>query len=472
MTLHGATTACLVIAAAVALPARAQEQPLVFAQPVYDAFEAPYFPTTLEPLDFDLDGNIDLVVPGRDPDGRLFTMRGLGNGRFTVAQTLVADGFVDCVGVADMDGDAREDIVAMWRGDLPRLVLYRAQASGFFEPVAEVLSPLARDPQGLALADFDGDGDTDIAALAYVGAEAEVFLNGGTGAVTRVSRVQMGRFIGGIAYPRVVRAGDVDGDGDADLVAVEVGGSRIAVMRNDGGRFARAVEYRGPQIGVERPGMSSLVLADIDGDRDLDAVCPALLLEAAQKIVAFVNDGSGRFDERLVGEGPPLGYAFAVEVADFDGDGDADSAVGAALPGLITVGRRTGPAFSFTLDGLLPFGQLVRDLRAIDVDGDCDLDIVGIDGPARAVFTCINNTPQKGCGGGVAGARRAAMPAKPQDRAAEPALRVPARGDFNGDGVRDAADVAVWLAGLAKEIEATASQPSSEAAASVRKEPR
>lgn len=435
---------------AFAARASAQEQPLVFAQPVFDAFEAPYFPAAIVPCDFDLDGNVDLVVPGRDPDGRLFTMRGLGDGRFAIAQTLVAEGFIDFACVADMNGDSREDIVAMWRGDLPRLVVYKALASGAFEPVAEVLSPLARDPQGLAVADFDGDGDVDIAALAYVGAEVEIFANDGKGAVSRVSRVQMGRFLGGLAYPRVVQAGDIDGDGDADLVAVEVGGSRIAVMRNEGGRFARAVEYRGPQIGNERPGMSSLVLADIDGDRDLDAVTPALLLEGAQKIVAFVNDGSGGFASRLVGEGPPLGYAFSVLIADFDGDGDADSAAGAALPGLVTVGRRTGAAFSFTLDGLLPFGQLIRDMRAIDVDGDCDLDIVGVDGPARAVFTCINNTPQAGCGGGVA-AKRAATP---QREVPAPPAREPAPGDFNADGVRDASDVAVWLSGLSRSAAA------------------
>ena len=486
---------------------RADEIPLVFAQPVYDEFPAPFFPTMLRARDLDGDGFADLVVPARDPDGRLFTMRGLGNGRFVPLQELAVESFVDAVELGDLDGDGRDDLVAVWKGDAPRLVLHRGLEGGLFAE-AETLADLARDPQGLALADFDGDGDLDAATIAYVSAECEIHFNDGKGGMTRTSRVGLGRFLGGFAYPRMVVAGDLDGDGDADLVANEIGGSRVAVLLNErgpdgGGRFVRATEYRAPMIGDERPGIASLVVADVDGDGDLDAAVPALLLNGAQKVVAFLNDGSGRFTDRVVGDGAPLGYAFALALADFDGDGDLDAATGAALPGLVAVARRTADgAFTFANDALLPFGQLVRDLIAVDVDGDCDLDIVGIDGPARAVFTAINGTPGAGCGGGVAGdsARRTAgtegirMSPAPADpgptnpgptnpgptnpgptnpgptnpaRAPAPAP-APEIGDVDGNGVRDAADFALWLLGRSRAAatgsmapDASASKPAS-----------
>lgn len=456
-----AAAATIAAAALSSLPAwtgvaRADEQPLVFAQPFYDEFPAPFFPTMLVARDLDGDGVADLVVPGRDPEKRLFTMKGVGNGRFTVLESLAADGFVDWVDLADLDGDGTDDLVAAWRGDFPRLVVHRGLPGGLFgepEVLAGVVDAIGRDPQGLAVADFDGDGDADIAVAQYVSSAVEVFTNlgrGGDGALSfeRSARVRVGSFLGGYAFPRVVAAGDLDGDGDIDLVVNEIGGSRIAVMRNESGRFARAVEYRAPQIGNERPGIAGMRLIDFDGDGDLDALCPALLIESQQKILAFVNDGNGGLSERLVGSSAPLGYAFSLELADLDGDGDLDAATGAALPGLIQVGRRTAAGvFDLANDSLLPFGQLIRHLVAVDVDGDCDLDLVGVDGPARVVLTAINQTPgaSGACGGGVAAAERG----DGGTRAPEPppeALPLPAFGDMNDDGARDAADLALWLA--------------------------
>ncbi|MEY3022487.1 MAG: hypothetical protein RIS86_1685 [Planctomycetota bacterium] len=448
--------ATVLTATACVASALADETPLVFAQPVYESFAAPFFPTTLRARDLDGDGRVDLVVPGRDPDHRLFTMRGLGDGRFVPFQELAVESFVDAVELGDLDGDGREDLVAVWKGDRPRLVLHRGLEGGLFAK-AEPVADLARDPQWIALADFDGDGDLDVATTAYISAECEIHFNDGTGAVSRVSRVGLGRFLGGYAYPRMVHAADLDGDGDADLVINEVGGSRVAVLRNEtgaagAGRFVRATEYRAPLIGDERPGISSLVVADVDGDGDLDAVVPALLLNGAQKTVAFINDGTGRFVDRLVGDGAPLGYAFSLALADLDGDGDLDAATGAALPGLVSVARRTSDGvFTFANDSLLPFGQLVRDLIAVDVDGDCDLDIVGVDGPARAVFTCLNLTPGAACDGGVAGERRATTGRAPRaDVVAPEPQPAPDIGDLDGDGVRGASDLAVWLVGRSR----------------------
>ena len=442
-------TGAAILAFLAAFAAHAGESPLVFQGNLFDALPEPYFPTMFRARDLDGDGFPDLVIPGRDPDHRIMTLRGQGDGRFVPLQTLAAAGFIDWAEVADIDRDGLDDIVAAWRGDAPELVVYRGIGIGLFAEatiVADVvLEGVGRDPQCVALGDFDADGDADIAVTNYIGQSIDVFTNvgvaGGAPAFERAARVRLASFFGGIAYPRLVMAGDMDGDGDLDLVSNEIGGGRIALLRNAGGRFARPVEYRAPEIGTERPGVSGMQLVDVDGDGDLDVFCPALLLKQTQKVYAHLNDGAGGLDARVVGEGSPAGYAFCAHLADLDGDGDLDALSGAALPGTIAVGRRTGAGpFAFEIDYAWQFGQFTRHIEAVDVDGDCDLDIVGIDAPSRTVYTRRNITPQQGACGGLAEAPR-------EKRAVARPVRAPlVASDRNHDGVVDASDAAIDLA--------------------------
>jgi hypothetical protein len=453
-------TVFIAAAAACVGAVRADETPLAFGAAVVTELPEPFFPTMFRVRDLDGDGKPDLVVAGRDPENRLFVLAGNGLGGFTVRQTLATEGFTDWLELADLDGDGLDDIVTAWRGDVPRLVFHRALGKGVFAEatvLAGVELGMGRDPQGLSVGDIDGDGDIDVAIGLYAGQAVDLFRNDGMVAgvpsFTLAQRVRLGTFLGGFAYPRVVVLADVDGDADLDLLVNELGGGRLAVVRNHGGRYGRVVEHRTPVIGKERPGMAHMQVVDIDADGDLDVVCPALLLGGEQKVFAFVNDGDGGFSERIVATGAPTGYAFTAHFADLDGDGDLDAVTGAALPGLVAFGRRLdGVAFDFEIDIASLFGQLVRHLETADLDGDCDLDLIGIDGPGRIVFARRNNTPQQGGCGGVA---EGASKAQREERQRLPAPSgLPAwLGDVDGDGAVDAADLAAWLAGRSRVVE-------------------
>lgn len=488
----GSALLCVAVASAPANGAHAGEVELSFNAPKTLYFPEPFFPTMFRTRDLDGDGFVDVVVAGRDPDDRLITLKGVGDGTFVPLQTLLAEGFTDWLELADLDGDGREDIVTAWRGDDARVVVYRGLPTGQFEApiiLANVETGTMRDPQGVTVGDFDGDGDVDIAIASYIGHSVEVFSNerpAGQVALTfeRTSRVRLSQFFGGYGFPRVLRCGDLDGDGDLDLVANELGGSRIAVIRNERGRFVRAVEYRAPLIGTERPGITAVDLCDIDGDGDLDAYAPSLVLNTTQKIVWFRNDGTGRFDARIPGESTLLGYIFAAKLADFDSDGDLDSVAGSALPGAMTVCRRTADgAFDFVVDRVFELGSLVRHVDAVDYDNDCDLDIIVVDGPGRFLQTRRNVTPQQNppCGG--VAARMSRQNGVPPDvvlsderdvlkETRERRLPV-ARLDRNDDGIFDASDVAVWLAGISMRVAPfdTAAESASSSASSSLKLP-
>jgi hypothetical protein len=461
----------MLMAGVIATETQADEAPLVFNAPVMTVLPDPFFPTMFRVRDLDGDGKHDLAIAGRDPDDRLLTYKGNGLGGFTPMQTLSAEGFTDWLEFGDMDGDGVVDIVTAWRGDLPRVVVYRGLGGGqFADPVvlAGIELGVARDPEGIAIGDFDLDGDIDVAVSSYIGQSFEIFANNGALSFERVQRIRCAQYLGGYGFPRMIEAGDIDGDGDLDLVANQLGGGRIAVIRNIEGRFARAVEYRGPQIGNERPGITAAHLADIDGDGDLDIYAPALVLETIQRIAWFRNDGSGRFNERVVGDGPSSGYVFSMKLADLDTDGDLDMICGSALPGLLSVHRSTSVGeFVFEQDGYYPFGSLVRHCDVFDYDGDCDLDIITIDGPGRTILTRRNVTPQQGCGALASietDARKSneanasvAEPARARESAAwSPApLPLAAKHDWNEDGAIDASDVAVWLASLSRPLALT-----------------
>ncbi len=116
-----------------------------------------------------------------------------------------------------------------------------------------------------------------------------------------------------------VAAGDVDGDGRCDVYFCGLDADN-ALFRNLGGwRFADVT--RGS--GVECAGQDSTgaVFADVDGDRDLDLLVTAL--DRGTRL--FLNDGHGRFREATGESGLlPTPGGTTMALADVDGDGDLD----------------------------------------------------------------------------------------------------------------------------------------------------
>jgi hypothetical protein len=116
-----------------------------------------------------------------------------------------------------------------------------------------------------------------------------------------------------------VAAGDFDGDGLPDLVFAGVNG-QVAFFKNLGGwRFTNVTA----SAGVSVPGLAcrGVVLADLDGDGDLD-----LLLSAnGAGVLAFRNDGRGHFEDMTAASGTGSRHgSMTIAVADVDGNGTPD----------------------------------------------------------------------------------------------------------------------------------------------------
>ncbi|MEE2971859.1 MAG: FG-GAP-like repeat-containing protein [Planctomycetota bacterium] len=404
--------------------------------------------------DLDGDGDPDLVLTGRNADGLAFVSIN-DQGVFGEPQPLEIGGQADYVEIADLDGDDRPDLIFAVRSFRGRLAVLRGLGDGTFREPEEIR--LGREPRCVLARDLDGDGDIDLAGLNHREPVIEILVNDGTGRFDRRPSVVVGGAAVGIPYPQAMEAGDLDGDGDLDLAIVCTGESRVHVALNRGdATFDAPSGWRPVRVAGEIGGMSEVRLGDLDLDGDLDVVVPLILLDSPSHLGMYSNrsDANGAdFDREVAAPSTDAGYAFTVALADLDGDGDLDAITGHAIPGPLTVLDNRLETPDQGGDGIVRFepAQVVaidsffRDVTAVDIDGDCDLDVVAIDLVANAIWVLRNETPQgNGCGSpgvprssGSSAATARTRPSRPIDPSTV--------ADLDGDGRVDGGDLALLL---------------------------
>jgi len=210
--------------------------------------------------DFNGDAQLDLAA-------RLRIFPGGGNGTVDATQTIISgDGAVDAV-TADVNDDGFVDLVAPAGG---RIAVTLGHGDGTFDSAPQLLlrggTGLDRKPTSLALADFNGDGRTDFVAGVTTGT-----FSGFTHGVTVVMRNADGSYASAVDYLLIaavadVAAEDVNGDGNADIVAaIATSPGRLAVLLNVGdGSFGPA------QYLTTSESPRSLLLRDLNGDGAVD----------------------------------------------------------------------------------------------------------------------------------------------------------------------------------------------------------
>lgn len=234
-------------------------------------------------------------------------------------------------------------------------------------------------------ADFNRDGNIDIAVGNSTGDSVTVFLGDGNGGFLSIRNF---RASGGI---RGLTVADVDGDGDADIITANRSGNNIAVLANNGdGTFAQPT-----LLEANGNGETACAAADANGDGVLDLFVGAY---ASSEIILMLGNGTGSFTYATKvaagGNGP-----WMIAVGDMNGDGNVDvvSANSASNTCSVIFGNGTG--------GLLgavtyPTGAFPLAIDVGDIDGDGDLDLVtsNYSGRSWSVYENI--------GAGVLGNRR------------------------------------------------------------------
>ncbi len=234
---------------------------------------------------------------------------------------------------------------------------------------------------------------------------------------------------------RAVALGDIEGDGDLDVL-VGTGayspGSQYRLYRNDGAAVFTIVTA---PILPSAPGTPfALALGDVDGDGDLDAfVGKAGTWPGGAQNRLYLNGGTGVFTDVAATSLPAvLDYTTAVALGDVDGDGDLDAFVGnTGVPGgqeRLYLNGGTGIFTNFTATNLPALLDNTSSVALGDVDGDGDLDaFVGNPGQQNRLL--------RNQGGGTAAFTDVTATSLP---ALIDATTAVALGDVDGDGDLDA----------------------------------
>ncbi len=259
-------------------------------------------------------------------------------------------GWTNMAELADLNKDGLVDLLfangGMWNiPGMPELsqVFLNQGAGNLFKDVTEfVLGPDRMLADVIKVRDVNGDGNPDIMIGTTFMQQSRLYLGDGSGGFTNVTETnlpQVKASVGDMEY------GDVDGDGDLDLVLTDNGPDNLAV--NEGGRtmlwlndgsgiFSDATAERMPELMV-RLG-SEVGLVDVDNDYDLDILIACNW--ACDNTYLFENDGTGTFSDATAAKMPEIDYTvlsegeglvittidYAFEAMDLNGDGYLDLA--------------------------------------------------------------------------------------------------------------------------------------------------
>ncbi len=262
----------------------------------------------------DLDGDGDLdALSASALDDKIAWYRNNGTGTFggqKIISNLAAGAW--SVFAADLDGDGDLDALSASQED-NKLAWYANNGVGSFG-AQRVVSMQVDKPLSVIGADLDGDGDADIASASF-GDDRISWYENADGSGTFGARQVVS---GDAAGASKVEVADLDGDGDLDLVSASTFDNKIAWYEKLDG-----VDSFGPERIVSSGAQQALYVSagDLDADGDLDLVSASF---GSSTIAWHENtDGAGTF-------GPPRSVtatafgATSVIAADLDGDGDAD----------------------------------------------------------------------------------------------------------------------------------------------------
>jgi hypothetical protein len=311
------------------------------------------------------------------------------------------------IAIADFDDDGNRDLAAACPAG--GVVLLLGKGGGGFEPARRVDAGSA--PRGLVAADFDRDGTTDLATLDDTG--VRVLLSNGDGTFEPARHLAVG------IDPGAIVAGDFDGDGKPDLAVANRGSGDVSVLRGHGdGSFAPARAYRAV------PGASLLAAADVDGDGRIDLVAAG----PRGGRVTLAGKGDGTFLPGPV-VGPVDGaITTALAAADLDGDGKADLVIATQARDVDTLAivpaKGGGSTVPIEGPGLPPA------IAIADLDGDGKLDLaVGV-ARGSVVLPLFGNGDGTFRGGEAYGVQRAPSAIAAADLDADGAVDVVAVSDF------------------------------------------
>ncbi|WP_276372909.1 FG-GAP-like repeat-containing protein [Chryseolinea sp. H1M3-3] len=281
---------------------------------------------------------------------------------------------------ADLNGDADVDILSA----APQVNLVNwYENDGSPVLTANKITPSAAVdiPVSLHAGDLDNDGDTDVVVASHGNSRIVWFENNGAAEFTPRT-LESGEQV------RSLHMADIDSDGDMDVIAACQSFNKILVYENNG---AQVFTPRTVVTGLSMP--NTVYAADVDGDHDIDIVASSYNNStfSENKISWFENQQSSGFVTHNISTA--VTYPYSVYATDMDRDGDMDVLSVSSSSGEMFWHENNGSQV-FTNRKIIASGANAESVYAADIDGDGDMDVLTATLGTKKVWWYENNGAQ------------------------------------------------------------------------------
>lgn len=283
---------------------------------------------------------------------------------FSPATNLASGSEPYTVMTADFNNDSKTDLVVSNYSTNSVSILLGNGLGSFGSATNFAVCNSGTNPRSIICADFNGDGNTDLATANEGGLNnVSVLLGNGMGGFGVAINLTTG------GSPQSVSSGDFNGDNKADLVVANAGSNDISIFLGDGiGGFGTAANFTVSAYPV------SVICEDFNGDGKVDL---AVANNSSYNISVLLGDGAGSFGSATnfaVGDMP-----YSIISADFNGDGKVDLAVANLNSANVSVLLGDGiggfsPSTNF-MSGVSSRSVVSRDFNG---DGKADLAVANV----------------------------------------------------------------------------------------------
>ena len=324
---------------------------------------------------------------------------------------------------------SRKDTWIVNTGRLMAILLGLAAAAGARADGTEAYT--GNLPWAAAAGDFNGDGMQDLAVVNFYDDNVSVLMNTTASGSTTLSLADAQDFAVGPG-PEGVAVADVNGDGKPDIIVANFNDYTVSVLINTTVPGSPTASFAAQQTFFVGDGPDAVVVADINGDGKPDIITSTMHTDVASVLLNTTATGAASASFSAVQTFAVGSSPWALTASDLNGDGSPDLAVvnldDNTVSVLINTTVAASATASFVAQQVFPAGNGPQSVAAGDINGDGLPDLAVVGWADNNVSVLLNTTTPS--------STTASFAAEQEFTAASASYSVSVA-DVNGDGLAD-----------------------------------